>query len=145
MSEADKLAQWREFLKDPVRQRILLKLGEYDRLNFDELLKEVKIDDRMQLYNELQILRNLVSKAKSDNYLHEREGGLEDISDKYMLTEEGHEVVDWFIAFPELASSKRKPWFDMLKILLIIFGFVVIIVVIYLILAWLGFSLDLSN
>jgi hypothetical protein len=64
----DRLARWHEFLKDPIRQKILLKLGQQDKLSFDELMKDLKIDDQMKLYNELQILRDLVTKAKAENY-----------------------------------------------------------------------------
>jgi hypothetical protein len=105
-------------------------------------MKELKIVDQMQLYNELQILRDLVAKAKSENYLLQQEVGSGDISDKYMLTEEGHDVVDWFIFFPELDKSKLKPRLELLLASLIIFALVSIAVVIYLIFVALGFSLD---
>ena len=57
-------------------------------------MKELKIDDQMKLYNELQILRDLVTKAKGENYPFQQKVGSEDISERYVLTEEGHDVVD---------------------------------------------------
>ena len=144
MTEADRLARWREFLKDPVRQKILLKLGQHDKLSFDELMKDLKIDDQMKLYNELQILRDIVTKAEAENYQFQQEVGSEDISDKYMLTEEGHDVVDWMIAFPVLADGKLKHRGGMFEVLLIMFVMIVITIVIYLVLVALGFHLDTS-
>ena len=145
MNEADRLARWREFLKDPIRRKILLKLGQYDKLSFDQLMKNLKIDDQMQLYNELQILRDLVTKATTENYQFQQEVGSEDISDRYVLTEEGHDVVDWMIAFPVLADGRLKHRGGMFEVLLIMFVAIVIIIVIYFVLVALGFNLAIVD
>jgi hypothetical protein len=145
MTEADRLARWHEILKDPIRQKILLKLGQYDKLSFDELMKDLKIDDQMRLYNELQILHDLVTKAKDENYQFQQEFGSEDISERYMLTEEGHDVVDWMIAFPVLADGKLKPRGGVFEVLLIVFVMIVITILIYFVLVALGFHLDSSH
>jgi hypothetical protein len=126
MSETGRLARWHEILKDPIRQKILLKLGEHDKLSFDELIKELKTDDQEELYNELQILGDLVTKAKDEDYSPSKEGVLKTFSDQYMLTEEGHNAVDEMIAFPEIESDnynntldkdgkpKQKSWMPMI-------------------------------
>ncbi len=112
MSEADRLARWHEFLKDPLRQKILLKLGEHDKLSFDELMKELKIDDQEELYDELQVLGDLVAKVKDDEYSLPKEGDLKTLSDQYMLTEEGHDLVDEMVAFPEIESDNYNEMLD---------------------------------
>jgi hypothetical protein len=113
MSEADKLARWHELLKAPVRRKILLKLGEHDKLSFDELLKELKIEDQEELYSELQVLAELVTKVKDDDYSPPKEDALKTFSDQYMLTEEGHDAVDEMIAFPEIESDNyNEEMFD---------------------------------
>jgi hypothetical protein len=113
MSEDDKLARWHELLKDPVRQKILLKIGKHDKLSFDELLKELKIDDQKELYDELQVLDELVTKVKDENYSLPKEDALKTPSDQYMLTEEGHDAIDDMIAFPEIESDNyNEKMFD---------------------------------
>ena len=144
MTEADRLARWREFLKDPIRQKILLNLGQQDELSFDELIKDLKIDDQMQLYNELQILRDLVTKVKPENHQFQQEVGSEDISERYVLTDEGHDVVDWMIAFPVLTDGKLKTRGGIFEVLLITFVMIAITIVIYFVLLALGFHLDTS-
>ncbi len=64
MSDTDKLAQWHEILKDPTRQKILLKLGEHDKLSFDELVKELKIDDQEELYERIADFRRFSYKSE---------------------------------------------------------------------------------
>jgi hypothetical protein len=61
-----------------------------------------------------------------------------------VLTEEGHDVVDWMIAFPVLADGKLKPRGGMFEVLLIMFVMIVITIVIYFVLVALGFHLDTS-
>ncbi len=104
MSEADRIARLHELLKDPVRQRILLKLGEHDKLSFDELLKELKIDDQQELYDELQVLGNLVKKIANEGCSQPKDV-FKTFSDQYILTEEGHDTVEEMIAFPEIESD----------------------------------------
>jgi hypothetical protein len=62
-----------------------------------------------------------------------------------VLTEEGHDVVDWMIAFPVLADGKLKPRGGMFEVLLIMFVMIVMTIVIYLVLVALGFHLDTSH
>jgi hypothetical protein len=112
MSEAERLARWHELLKDPLRQKILLKLGEHDKLSFDELLKELKIDDQEELYDQLQVLGDLVTKVKDDQYLLPQKGVSQVFGDQYMLTEEGHDALDELIAYPEIESDNYKEIFD---------------------------------
>ncbi len=138
MAEADKFVRWYALLDSPIRQKILLKLGEYDKLSFDELLKEVKIDDQMQLYSELRILVDLVTKAK-DNVVYRQEVYSNDISEKYMLTDEGHDVLDWMLYYPELAINKPKRQLETPTLLLLFFVPILITAVIYLLLVALGF------
>jgi len=38
-----------------LRQKILLKLGEHDSSSFDDLMKELKIDDQQELHSQLKI------------------------------------------------------------------------------------------
>ena len=112
MSEADRLARFHELLKDPFRQKILLKLGEHDKLSFDELLKELKIDDQEELYDQLQVLGDLVTKVKDDPYLLPQKGVSQVFGDQYMLTEGGHDALDELIAYPEIESDNYKEIFD---------------------------------
>jgi len=112
MSNADRLARLHEFLKDSVRQEILLKLGEHDKLSFDELMKELKIDDQKELYDELKNLDSLVTKVKDDEYSLPKKGVSEMLGEQYMLTEEGHDALDEMIAYPELESDNYRNGFD---------------------------------
>lgn len=108
MIDSDRLDRLHEILKDPVRQKILLKLGEREKLSFDELMKELKIDDQRELYDELRVLSDLVTKVKDDPYPLPKENVSETLSEQYMLTEEGHDALDEMIASPELESDDYK-------------------------------------
>ena len=74
MSDDKLCSNLHELLKDPLRQKILLKLGEHDGLSFDELLKELKIDDQEELHSQLKILGDLVAKTEDDEYLLSEQG-----------------------------------------------------------------------
>lgn len=112
MSEADRLARLHELLKDPVRQKLLLKLGEHDKLSIDELMKELKIDDQWELYDQLQVLGDLVTKVKDDQYLLPKKGVSQAFGEQYMLTEKGHDTLDEMIAYPEIESDNYNELFD---------------------------------
>jgi hypothetical protein len=84
---------------------ILLKLGQNDRLSLNELEKTLRKIDRQQLYDQLKILNGLVTKTKANDLIPTEDKGFQDFSDKYMLTEEGHDAVDWLIVFPELKND----------------------------------------
>ena len=101
MAEANRLTRWHNLVNDPVRRMILLKLGQYDRLSLNELEKTLRKIDRQQLYDQLKILNGLVTKTKANDQIPIEDKGFQDFSDKYMLTEGGHDAVDWLIVFPE--------------------------------------------
>jgi hypothetical protein len=106
---ADRLAELHEVLKEPLRQKILLQLGQHDVLSFETLAKNLRIEDPQELNDQIKILSNLLE----EKYLPDPKGS--DVA-VYALTEEGHEVLDAMIMFPELTSKdylvKPKPkWF----------------------------------
>jgi hypothetical protein len=108
----DKLAELHEFLKNPIRQKILLKLGEYDRLSFEDLIKELKIDNPQELNSQLEILGDLVTKAEDDEYLLSEHGVSKRPGGQYELTEKGHDAVDELIFFPEIKADNYKEKID---------------------------------
>ena len=57
-----------------MRQKILLKLGERDGFSFEDLMKELKIDDQQEVHSQLKILGDLVTKAEDDEYLLSEQG-----------------------------------------------------------------------
>ena len=85
----DKLAELHEFLKNPIRQKILLKLGEHDRLSFEDLMNELKMDNPQELHSQLEILSDLVTKAEDDEYLLSEQGVSKRPGGQYALTERG--------------------------------------------------------
>ena len=99
MSNADGLARLHEFLKDPIRRRILLKLSELGKLSFDDLMKELKIDDQEQVHDQLSDLDGLVTRTNDDSKL-------------YVLTEDGHYAVEELIAFSEIESDNYRKSLD---------------------------------
>jgi predicted ArsR family transcriptional regulator len=101
-----KLARLPEVLKDPVRQKILLLLGEHDRLIFKELLEKLEIHDKEELKNQLKVLRALVKRVKEHEYFEN--GVLIKPPLKYVLTDQGHFFLDEMIAFPELKFDDYK-------------------------------------
>ena len=105
---ADKLDQLHEILKDPLRQKILLKLGEHRGLSFDELMKELKIDNREEVDNQLNVLGDLVSQTKDDEYLLSEQGVSKKPGGRYKLTERGQDAINEMIAFPEIKSENYK-------------------------------------
>jgi hypothetical protein len=109
-NNADKLAPLHEILKDPLRQKILLKLSEHDGLNFEDLMKELKIDDQQEAHSQLKILGDLITKAE-DDYLLSEQGVSKSPSGQYRLTEKGHDAVDEMIVFPEIESDNYRQKF----------------------------------
>lgn len=89
----DRLAELHELLKNPIRQKILLKLGEYDRLSFEDLMKELKMDNPQELHSQLEILSDLVTKTEDDEYLLNEQGVSKRPGGQYVLTEKGHNAV----------------------------------------------------
>jgi hypothetical protein len=105
------LAELNYILKNPIRQKILLKLREYDRLSFEDLMQKSKIDDQQELYNQLEILRELVTKAE-DEFLLSEQGVSKRPAGQYILTEKGHDAVNELVCFPEIKSENYKEVID---------------------------------
>jgi hypothetical protein len=108
----DRLAELHELLKNPIRQKILLKLGAHDRVSFEDLMKELKIDNPQELRSQLEILSDLVTKAEDDEYLLSEQGVSKRLGGQYMLTEKGHNAVDELIFFPEIKSDNYEEKID---------------------------------
>jgi len=107
-NNADKLSPLHEILKDPLRQKILLKLGERDGLSFDEMMKELKIDDQQEVHSQLKILGDLITETEDDEYSLSEQGVSKKPGGQYKLTEKGQDAVDEMIAFPEIESENYK-------------------------------------
>jgi DNA-binding HxlR family transcriptional regulator len=107
-NNADKLAPLHELLKDPIRQKILLFLGEHNGVSFDDLMKHLKIVNPEELGSQLKLLGDLVTKKEDDEYSLTEQGVSKRPSGQYMLTEKGHDAVDEMIAFPEIESKNYK-------------------------------------
>ena len=94
-----------EVLKEPLRQKILLKLGQHNRLSNDDLAKLLKLP-LTEIDGELSALQDL---TVDNEHLVVKDGTL------YSLTEKGHDVLDCMISLPELtheSQPKPKPkWF----------------------------------
>jgi hypothetical protein len=108
----DNLAKLHDLLKNPIRQKILLKLGEHDRLSFEDLMKELKMDNQQELHSQLEILSDLVTKAEDDEYFLSEQGVSKRPGGQYMLTEKGHDAVGELIFFPEIKSDNYKEKID---------------------------------
>jgi hypothetical protein len=106
-------------LKEPLRQKILLKLGQHNRLSIDELARFLKLE-QTEIDTQLRVLQDL---AVDGEHLVIKEGNA------YALTEKGHYVLNSMIAFPELAcdnQSKPKPrWFTPYWAILIVLTIIV--------------------
>jgi hypothetical protein len=94
-----------EVLKEPIRQKILLKLGQSKSVMSDDLAKLLKLD-QTEIDSQLGALTELTVDSE---HLVTKDGSA------YSLTEKGHDVLNSMIAFPELtqeSQSKPKPkWF----------------------------------
>ena len=115
----EKLARLHEILKEPLRQKILLQLGEHGHLTFDDLITNLKIDNTQELTYQLNTLEKLTI---DEEHLISKQADLQ-----YSLTEKGHYVLDEMIAFPELESDGykqkiRKSGLDLGKAIYIIVG-----------------------
>jgi DNA-binding HxlR family transcriptional regulator len=95
----DRLAEIHEVVKEPLRQEILLKLGQRNSQDFDDLAKSLKITDASELSNQLDIIQEI--KVEGEHLVTKLENA-------YSLTEKGHEVLNKIITFPELASDSYR-------------------------------------
>jgi len=95
----DRLSEIHEVIKDPLRQRILLKLGQYNSQDFDDLSKNLKITNTHKLSNQLAILQEM--RVEGEYLVAKQENA-------YALTEKGHEVLTKIIAFPQLKYEDYK-------------------------------------
>ena len=108
----DNLAVLHELVKDPVREKMLLKLGENERLSFDGLKEYLKNVTAEELQRQLRILDDLVMQAQDDEYLLTESGVSKRPGGQYMLTEKGHNAVYQMIAFPEIKSENYREIVD---------------------------------
>ena len=109
----DKLAELHEILKDPVRQKILLKLGEHNGLTLDELIKELKVDNQQDVLSQLSVLSDLVFKAEEDEeYRLTEQGVTKKAGGQYQLTEKGLDAVNELIVYPEIKADDYKQKID---------------------------------
>jgi DNA-binding HxlR family transcriptional regulator len=97
---SDRLSELHEVLKDPVRQKILLKLGQSSNLNFDDLKEKLKIADSAELSSQLNILQEM--NVEGEHLVTKQENAA------YQLTEKGHEVLYKMISFPEIKSDNYR-------------------------------------
>jgi DNA-binding HxlR family transcriptional regulator len=96
---SDRLHELHEVAKDPLRQKILLKLGQHNRQDFDDLTNSLKITDPSELSKQLGILQELT--VEGEHIVNKQENA-------YALTEKGHVVLNKIITFPELASNNYR-------------------------------------
>ncbi len=99
----EKLVQLHEILKEPLRQKILLQLGEHGHLTFDDLMTNLKIDDAQELTYQLNTLEKLT--------IDEEHLISEQADSQFSLTDKGHFVLDEMIAFPELELDSYRQKF----------------------------------
>ena len=92
---ADLSASLHEILKEPLRRKILLKLGEHDGLSFEDLTKELKTEAAEDIRKQLEFLGDLV-KESEDEYVLSEQGVAKRPCGQYSLTEKGIGVV-WTI------------------------------------------------
>lgn len=113
-----------EVLKEPLRQKMLLKLGRHSSLTIDDFAKQLMLD-QAEIDSQLRALLDL---TVDDEHLVTKE------NNAYKLTEKGHYVLDCMIAFPELTcrdQTKPKPkWFTLYWATLILLTVIVTGVVI---------------
>lgn len=96
----DSLAQMHEALREPLRQKILLKLGEHASLGLDDLVKGLNYEDSKELSYQLGILERL--SVEGEHLLSMQPDG------KYSLTAKGHYVLEDMIIYPELESESYR-------------------------------------
>ena len=106
------VAELHEFLKDPLRREILLKLGRHDGISLDELLKELKTSDPQEVLRQLKLLGDLVTKTEDDQYSLTEQGVSRKAGGQYKLNEKGFDAVNEMIAFPEIESANYKEKVD---------------------------------
>jgi hypothetical protein len=98
----DKLSQLHQVLKEPLRQKILLQLGNHKRLTLNDLIKNLRAYNIEEISQQLDILLELTV---------EGEHLVSNQANDYELTEKGHFVLDEMIAFPELESDNYREKF----------------------------------
>jgi hypothetical protein len=117
--DSSRRSELNEILKEPLRQKILLKFGQHNNLSIDELARFLKLA-QTQIEYELRALQDL---SIDGEHLLTNEGNM------YALTEKGHYVLNSMIAFPELAcdnQSKTKPkWFTPYWAILIVLTIII--------------------
>lgn len=94
------LAQLHEALKEPLRRKILLKLGQNKSLSLNDLAHFLGFEDSKELSYQLGALEKLT--VEGEPLL------LKLADERYSLTEKGHSVLEELIAFPELASENYR-------------------------------------
>ena len=62
---SDRLSELYSVLKEPLRQKILLKLGQSDNFDFDSLMKSLKLTEPSNLDNQLSVL--LATKVEGEH------------------------------------------------------------------------------
>jgi len=97
---SDRLSEMHEVIKDPLRQSILLKLGQHNSQDFDDFSKSLKITDSSELSNQLNILQEM--KVEGEPLVTKQENAA------YQLTEKGHVVLYKMISFPEIKSDNYR-------------------------------------
>jgi hypothetical protein len=97
---AERLFQIHEVLKEPLRQKILLQLGQNESLTMDELTRKLKIQDSQEISSQLGILETFT--VEGEHLLSKQS------DEQYILTEKGHYVLDKLIVFPDLKSDDYK-------------------------------------
>ena len=97
----DKLSQLHKVLKEPLRQKILLQLGNHKRLTFNDLIKNLRVYNTEEISQQLSILLDLTVEEEH----------LVSKANEFELTEKGHYVLDEMIAFPELESDNYREKF----------------------------------
>ncbi len=108
----DNLDALHEILKDPIRQKILIQLGEHNRLSFYALKEQLRTVAMDELQRQLKILDDLVLKSRDDEYSLSESGVSKQPSEQYMLTEKGHNAVYQMIVFPEIKLENYREIID---------------------------------
>jgi DNA-binding transcriptional ArsR family regulator len=101
------LEELHEYLKEPLRRKILLKLGAHKAMDLDELTKQLKDYDKREVLFQLDVLGDLILKTE-DHYAVTDQGVLRKTGGKYTLTEKGYSVVRQMIAYPEIIGEDYR-------------------------------------
>jgi predicted transcriptional regulator len=108
-----KLSELHELVKDPLRQKILMKLGEHNGLTINELIRELKVDDQQVVLSQLEVLGDLISKtAEDEEYSLTEQGVTKKRGGQYRLSEKGKDAVSQMIIYPEIETDYYKQKID---------------------------------